>query len=86
MRCVGAKATLTVRDHGPGVPEEMLSEIFLPFRRVPSTTESASDGAGLGLAIAQRAIAMHGGTIGANNASDGGLIVEVELPLTTVVV
>jgi signal transduction histidine kinase len=81
LRDVAGKATLTVRDHGPGVPEEMLSEIFLPFRRVPAATESASDGAGLGLAIAQRAIAMHAGTIRATNASDGGLIVEVELPL-----
>ena len=84
LQVADRKAELLVRDHGPGVPEEMLSEIFLPFRRVPIATEPASDGAGLGLAIAQRAIAMHNGTIRATNAPDGGLIIEVELPLGSV--
>lgn len=73
-----SRALLRIRDHGPGVPETMLSEIFLPFRRV---AESNADGAGLGLAIAERAVSLHRGTIHAANASDGGLIVEIELPL-----
>jgi two-component system sensor histidine kinase CpxA len=77
------KAVLLVRDHGPGVPEEMLKEIFLPFRRAPASDETASEGAGLGLAIAQRAVTLHGGTIRAMNAADGGLIVEVELSVTS---
>ncbi len=75
----GSRALLRVRDYGPGVPESMLSEIFLPFRRVASGN---SDGAGLGLAIAERAVNVHHGSIRATNASPTGLIVEIDLPLT----
>jgi two-component system, OmpR family, sensor histidine kinase CpxA len=75
----GELAILTVRDHGPGVPEQALTEIFLPFRRIPSG-ESMSDRAGLGLAITERAVRLHGGRVHAANAADAGLIVEIELP------
>lgn len=71
-----SQTLLSVRDHGPGVPENMLSEIFLPFRRVANNNH---DGAGLGLAITQRAVAVHHGTICARNADQGGLIVEIAL-------
>ena len=74
-----SRALLRVRDHGPGVPESMLSEIFQPFRRAPNGN---SDGAGLGLAIAERAVTVHRGMIRAMNAAEGGLIVEIDLPLT----
>lgn len=73
----GARAHIQVRDHGPGVPPHRLSEIFLPFRRA---SDDGSEGAGLGLAIADRAVSVHQGTIRAANATDGGLIVEIELP------
>jgi two-component system sensor histidine kinase CpxA len=73
-----SRALLQVRDHGPGVPESMLSEIFLPFRRV---TTGNSDGAGLGLAIAERAVNVHRGMIRAMNAPKGGLLLEIDLPL-----
>ena len=76
LECGDGHARLFVRDHGPGVPEEKLHEIFLPFRRASSTSE----GAGLGLAIAERAVSVHGGTIRARNAADGGLTVEIEVP------
>jgi signal transduction histidine kinase len=59
----------------------MLSEIFLPFRRVQTVHGSQNDGSGLGLAIAHRAVAANGGKIGARNAVDGGLIVDIEFPL-----
>jgi signal transduction histidine kinase len=71
------RVELRVRDYGPGVPEGMLSEIFLPFQRV---SNGDSEGAGLGLAIAERAVTVHGGTIRAANAPGGGLIVEIVLP------
>ena len=73
-----ANARLRVRDYGPGVPDGMLSEIFLPFRRAANGN---ADGAGLGLAIAERAVGVHGGTVRASNAPTGGLIVEIDLPL-----
>lgn len=76
------KARLRVRDHGPGVPDEMLAQIFAPFCRVHDQSESPSQGAGLGLAIAERVVRMHDGSIRARNAEDGGLIIEMELPVT----
>jgi signal transduction histidine kinase len=75
------RAVIRVRDRGPGVPDRMLSEIFLPFRRVQTTDVTRNDGSGLGLAIAHRAVAATGGRIGAMNAADGGLIVDIEVPL-----
>ena len=73
------RALLQVRDHGPGVPEKMLAGIFLPFQQVPPT-DTNGQGAGLGLAIADRVARMHEGSIQARNATDGGLIVEIVLP------
>jgi two-component system sensor histidine kinase CpxA len=75
------RAVVRVRDHGPGVPETMLAEIFLPFRHVQTTHGTQNEGSGLGLAIAHRAVAANGGKIRATNAADGGLIVDIELPL-----
>jgi two-component system, OmpR family, sensor histidine kinase CpxA len=75
------RAVLRIRDYGPGVPERSLKEIFVPFYRVPDPAGLASQGAGLGLAIAERAIRLHEGSIRAHNAADGGLIVEMEIPL-----
>jgi signal transduction histidine kinase len=74
------RAVITVRDHGAGVPEEALTEIFRPFYRVEEARDRQTGGAGLGLAIAARAMRLHHGTINAANASDGGLIVELQLP------
>jgi signal transduction histidine kinase len=86
MRRQGAsalsKAIVQVRDHGPGVPSEHLEKIFLPFYRVPTVNGESAAGAGLGLAIAERIVRMYGGTVSAMNASDGGLIVKLELALT----
>ena len=74
-------AVVRVRDHGAGVPEAMLSEIFLPFRRVPPAAEANPEGAGLGLAVTERAVSAQGGKVRAMNAAEGGLMVEIELPL-----
>ena len=73
-------ATVRVRDHGKGVPEESIEDIFRAFYRVEQARDRKSGGTGLGLAIAARAVRLHGGTIKANNATDGGLNVEIRLP------
>ncbi len=75
----GTQAIIRVADQGPGVPENMLAEIFLPFRRIANGN---SEGAGLGLAIAARAVDVHRGTIRAMNSPTSGLIVEIDLSLT----
>jgi signal transduction histidine kinase len=68
------QVVLSIRDYGPGVPESILPEIFLPFRRANNDNH---DGAGLGLAIAQRAVSLHGGVVRARNVEGGGLVVEI---------
>ncbi|MGH9882869.1 MAG: ATP-binding protein [Pyrinomonadaceae bacterium] len=74
-------AKITVRDHGAGVPENALAEIFRPFHRVDDARDRESGGTGLGLAITERAVRLHGGTVTAINAADGGLIITIGLPL-----
>jgi signal transduction histidine kinase len=76
----GDTARISVRDYGPGVPEDALPKIFQPFFRVDDSRESSTGGVGLGLAIAMRAVGLHHGTISARNA-DPGLQVWIELPL-----
>jgi two-component system sensor histidine kinase CpxA len=71
---------LRVRDHGPGVPVEMLPRMFEPFVRIDDARDRSSGGYGLGLAIAQKAIHLHGGAISARNEPDGGLSVVITLP------
>jgi two-component system sensor histidine kinase CpxA len=70
-----------VRDHGPGVPEHMLSHLFEPFVRVEEARDRESGGHGLGLAIAERAVRLHGGEIMARNEPDGGLNIQIRLQL-----
>jgi len=74
---------LRVRDRGEGVPEESLSKLFEPFYRVAEARDRHSGGVGLGLAISARAVASHGGSILAANAAEGGLELEIRLPLAT---
>ena len=73
-------ARIEIRDHGPGLPEAELANIFRPFYRVAAARDRQSGGAGLGLAIADRVIRTHGGTIRARNAAPNGLLIEILLP------
>jgi signal transduction histidine kinase len=72
-------AVVSVRDHGPGVPEAKLPHIFDPFFRVEESRECVSGGMGLGLSIAKRAIQLHQGMITADNANPG-LRVQITIP------
>jgi signal transduction histidine kinase len=74
-------AVITIRDHGPGVPETALNEIFRPFYRVDDARDREAGGVGLGLAIAERAVRLHGGHVEAANEPTGGLVVTITLPL-----
>jgi len=74
-------ATINVRDHGRGVPENTIKEIFRPFYRVEDARDRTTGGTGLGLSIAARAVRLHHGSIKASNAEDGGLVVEIKLPV-----
>jgi two-component system sensor histidine kinase CpxA len=73
-------AELSVCDRGPGVPAEELDAILRPFYRVDSSRQSKTGGFGVGLAIADRAVRLHGGSIVAANRPDGGLVVRMRFP------
>jgi two-component system OmpR family sensor kinase len=73
------RAELSVRDHGPGVPESELSQLFRPFFR--GSNAAKAEGHGLGLAIVRRVALVHGGEVSARNAEGGGLEVRLSLPL-----
>jgi two-component system sensor histidine kinase CpxA len=77
-------AVISVRDHGPGVPEDELAKLFLPFYRVAEARDRQSGGTGIGLAITDRAVRLHSGTVKARNAADGGLLIEIRLPVSGV--
>jgi two-component system sensor histidine kinase CpxA len=71
-------AIVRIVDHGAGVPESELANLFRPFYRVGEARDRGSGGTGLGLAIAQQAILAHEGKIAARNEGDG-LTVEIVL-------
>jgi signal transduction histidine kinase len=77
-----SQVVLSVRDYGPGVPGELLQQIFQPFFRVkePNGNPRENNGTGLGLAIALEAIRQHRGSIIAANANPIGLEVKIMLP------
>jgi two-component system sensor histidine kinase CpxA len=74
-------AEILVRDDEPGVPAEAIPRLFDLFYRVDATRERHPEGTGMGLAIAQRIVTMHGGTIAARNVIPRGLEVRLVLPL-----
>ena len=76
----GPAVRITVRDRGTGVQPESLGLIFRAFYRTDSSRRDATGGFGVGLSIAERAIALHGGRISARNREHGGLEVEILLP------
>jgi two-component system sensor histidine kinase CpxA len=76
-----ADAVLRVSDSGPGVPEDALGKLFEPFYRLDDARGRLTGGVGLGLAITERAVRFHGGKVRAFNRAQGGLMVEIRLPL-----
>jgi two-component system, OmpR family, sensor histidine kinase CpxA len=77
------EAVVRVTDSGPGVPEDALDKLFRPFYRIDDARGRQTGGVGLGLAITDRAVRLHGGTIRISNRPQGGLMVEIRLPLSS---
>jgi two-component system, OmpR family, sensor histidine kinase CpxA len=75
------EAVVRVTDRGPGVPKEALDKLFQPFYRLDDARGRQTGGVGLGLAITERAVRLHGGTVRASNRPEGGLLVEIRLPI-----
>jgi two-component system sensor histidine kinase CpxA len=77
----GAEAVVRVTDCGDGVPTDALEKLFQPFYRLDDARGRQTGGVGLGLAITERAVRFHGGRVSATNRAEGGLMVEIHLPL-----
>jgi two-component system sensor histidine kinase CpxA len=77
----GAEAVVSVADCGSGVPPDALEKLFQPFYRLDDDRGRQTGGVGLGLAITERAVRFHGGSVAAFNRPQGGLLVEIHLPL-----
>jgi two-component system sensor histidine kinase CpxA len=77
----GEEAVVRVTDCGSGVPADALEKLFQPFYRLDDARGRQTGGVGLGLAITERAVRFHGGRVAATNRSEGGLMVEIHLPL-----
>jgi two-component system osmolarity sensor histidine kinase EnvZ len=76
-----ARVELSVLDEGPGIPEDQIALVTRPFYRVNSARTQAN-GTGLGMAIVQRLVSRHRGTLRLRNRSPGpGLEVTIEFPL-----
>jgi signal transduction histidine kinase len=71
-----ATATISVRDHGPGVPAAQRERIFQRFARL----SRGGAGAGLGLAIVKRTMETHGGTVSVADADGGGALFALSFP------
>jgi two-component system sensor histidine kinase MprB len=71
-------AEITVRDHGPGIPEDERSRVFDRFYRADGAR--TMPGSGLGLAIVRQVVAEHGGTVDIEETPGGGTMVRVDLP------
>ncbi|WP_199259944.1 ATP-binding protein [Paracoccus binzhouensis] len=74
-------ALIRIEDDGPGIPEALLARVTEPFVRGEASRSPDTGGAGLGLSIAQDVVRTHGGTLALTNRAEGGLRVDIRLPL-----
>ena len=77
----GGQAAIRVRDTGPGIAEEYRDSIFQPFFRVDKSRSRAMGGVGLGLALVQEIVRLHGGTVRVEQSADTGTTILVTLPV-----
>jgi two-component system OmpR family sensor kinase len=75
------EAELLIQDEGPGVPVDALAHIFEAFVRLQREDDARSNGHGVGLAITERIVRLHRGSVCARNRPGGGLEVEMRFPL-----
>ncbi|NHZ65989.1 ATP-binding protein [Massilia genomosp. 1] len=80
VRAVGSSIRIAVRDHGPGVPEDALAQLFEPYVRLEHGRRQNSSGMGLGLGIARGIAQAHGGQLLLQNAEGGGFCATLVLP------
>jgi two-component system sensor histidine kinase MtrB len=79
VRAADDEVVIGVRDHGPGIPEDVLPHVFDRFYKA-SASRPRSEGSGLGLSIALENAHIHGGGITAANSPDGGAVFTLRIP------
>ena len=72
----GSFVVIRIRDYGPGIPEEELPHVKLKFYK----GSSKARGSGIGLAVCEEIVTMHGGTLTLENAEGGGTLVTISIP------
>jgi two-component system OmpR family sensor kinase len=72
---------ISVEDDGPGIPVDQREQVFAPFYRLDRSRDRATGGFGLGLAIARKAVQLHGGSLHVEDGTMGGA--RMVLKLTT---
>ena len=77
MTCKEDMVVVKIRDYGPGIPEDELPLVKKKFYK----GSSKARGSGIGLAVCDDIIALHGGTLTLDNAQGGGTLVTVEIPI-----
>jgi PAS domain S-box-containing protein len=77
----GGQAVVTVTDTGTGIPAHELPRLFERFHRIENARSRSNEGSGIGLALVQELVQLHGGTITASSAEGAGTTFTVRLPL-----
>ncbi len=80
VRPNGRGVRFTVRDVGPGIPEEFVGRLFRPFSRLPGAATDETPGSGLGLYISRRIVEAHGGKIEVESEPGAGSTFSFTLP------
>jgi PAS domain S-box-containing protein len=76
----GEHVRITVRDHGPGIPEDFRARIFEKFAQADSSNQRQGGGTGLGLSIVKQIVLRLGGDVGFSDPPGGGTVFHVDLP------
>jgi PAS domain S-box-containing protein len=80
VRAEGGQAVVTVADTGIGVPQQEIPRLFERFRRIENTRSRSNEGSGIGLALVQELVQLHGGTIVASSTAGEGTTFTIRLP------
>jgi PAS domain S-box-containing protein len=78
----GAAAVVHVKDHGRGIPADLVDSVFNRFTQVKPADAKVQAGTGLGLAICKALVELHGGTIWANSVEGEGSTFSFQIPLS----
>jgi signal transduction histidine kinase len=80
VRAEGRQAVVTVADTGIGVPEQEMPRLFERFHRIENARARSNEGSGIGLALVQELVQLHGGTITASSTQGEGTTFTIRLP------